>query len=105
MGYSPWGCEESTQLSDFHFHFQLKSWRGEGLVGPVLEVCLCWADTGHPQGKQALGPPPQHPARLTLGRPRSDTLQTQAQQPWLSAVVGLIRTELFFVGHFICTLQ
>ena len=61
-------AKSRTQLSDFHFHFQLKSWRGEGLVGPVLEVCLCWADTGHPQGKQALGPPPQHPARLTLGR-------------------------------------
>ena len=43
-----------TQLSDF----QLKSWRGEGLVGPVLEVCLCWANTGHPQGKQAPGRPP-----------------------------------------------
>ena len=26
-------------------------------MGPVLEVCLCWADIGHPQGKQAPGPP------------------------------------------------
>ena len=44
-------AKNRARLSDFHFHFQLKSWRGEGLVGPVLEVCLCWADTGHPQGK------------------------------------------------------
>lgn len=54
---------------------------------------------------QAPGPPTSCPAHArAVGSPQSDTQRMQAGQPCLSAV-GPIRTELFFGGHFICTLQ
>lgn len=35
-----------------------KSWQGGGPGGPVLEVCICWADRGHPPGEA--GPRASH---------------------------------------------
>lgn len=55
-------------------------------------------------GRQAPGP--ARPARLPLGlREAPEVIPSRpARQPCLPAV-GPIRTELFFGGHFICTLQ